>query len=115
MRIFKKLLNAIEREKRKEVLMHLRNMNERQLLDCGFSPHLISEGLKAWPWREEEDSESDSINVDALLGDKPRHVVELQNYSDSELADLSLTRGAINDAVKNGRPGIERKLKKDAA
>ena len=33
----------------------LRSMPERQLEDLGFSPELLQEGVKRWPWRQLEE------------------------------------------------------------
>jgi len=52
MSILSKLLKTQEERARLFTLTHLRSMSERQLVDCGFSPQLISRGVSAWPWRE---------------------------------------------------------------
>ena len=33
----------------------LRSMPERQLEDLGFSPELLQDGVKSWPWRQVEE------------------------------------------------------------
>jgi len=52
MSILSKLLKTQEERARLLTLTHLRSMSERQLVDCGFSPQLISQGVSAWPWKE---------------------------------------------------------------
>lgn len=41
---------AIEMSQRKRTLAYLQTLNERNLLDKGFAPHLISGGLAGYPW-----------------------------------------------------------------
>jgi hypothetical protein len=45
---------AREHTGRAYALGHLRTLSPRLLRDSGFSPELINQGLKAWPWRLEE-------------------------------------------------------------
>ena len=52
MKILSRLVQIQEEQAKRLMLSHLRSMSDRQLVDCGFSPQLISEGVKAWPWRE---------------------------------------------------------------
>lgn len=52
MYIVSKLIENFENHSKRETLAQLRSMSERQLRDCGISPELLSEGVKAWPWRE---------------------------------------------------------------
>lgn len=52
MNIVSKLGEILENQGKRNTLYQLRLMSERQLIDCGYSPELLSEGVKAWPWRE---------------------------------------------------------------
>ena len=116
MSIFKKIIRSLKRSKKRETLYYLRCMPERQLIDCGFSPYLVSEGLKGWPWRlDSTASVSPTIEQLPKNTEEERHVEELQRYSDAELADLGISRGTIRDSVRHGRPGIERFLTDKAA
>ena len=105
MSFFKRIINALQRSRQKEALNYLETMSERQLIDCGFSPMLVSQGLQAWPWR------IDSITPDpailASLSTEQLSIDQLNRYSDVELADLGLRRGMIRDAVHNWRPGVD--------
>ena len=114
MNIVKKIIQSIQNNAHRQTLYHLQNMSDRQLIDCGFSPYLVSEGLKGWPWRTESWTQESSSD-EGLLSIEQRHVEQLQNYSDSELADLGIRRGTIKDCVRNGRPGIERTQTDEAA
>jgi len=55
MNLFRALQNRFGHASRRETLTQLRNLPERQLLDCGISPALLSEGVRSWPWMEEPD------------------------------------------------------------
>ncbi len=114
MSIFKKIIQSFERSGQRKTLYHLRTMPERQLIDCGFSPQLISEGLKSWPWRAESSIEESPGN-EYLNTLEQQHVEQLQSYTDSELRDLGIYRGSILDCVRNGRPGVERSQTDEAA
>jgi len=52
MSLLSKLIKIQEERAKRLTLSQLRLMSDRQLIDCGFSPQLISEGVSAWPWRE---------------------------------------------------------------
>ena len=114
MRYFKNIIQSLQQRKQRETLYYLQNMSDRQLIDCGFSPELVADGLKGSPWRIDSATTETPI-LEHLIKDEQRHVNELQNYSDSELADLALSRGTIRDSVRHGRPGIERSQTHEAA
>lgn len=52
MKLFTKLAVIMENNGKRKTMKQLRLMTDRQLIDCGYSPDLLSEGIKAWPWRE---------------------------------------------------------------
>lgn len=52
MRFFSIFIKSLEDKAKLETLYRLREMSDRQILDCGLSPDLVAEGVKAWPWRE---------------------------------------------------------------
>jgi len=53
-----KHFNLKEYFARREALLRLRALSERSLLDCGISPELLENGVKAWPWKERLDEPS---------------------------------------------------------
>lgn len=114
MSLFKRFVQSLHRSKQREVLSHLQTMTERQLLDCGFSPELVAKGVKAWPWRIEITA-SEKLTLTSKLREEKKAVRQLQRYSDAELFDLGICRGSIPDAVRNGRPGIDRHVNDEAA
>ena len=114
MSFFKRIINSLQRSRQREALNYLENMSERQLIDCGFSPMLVSQGLKAWPWRIDSITPDASV-LDTMLDAEQRNVDQLNRYSDVELADLGIRRGMIQDAVNNGRPGIDDSAVRNAA
>ena len=94
---------------RSRLRQKLLKMDERRLDDIGYSRALLEDGVRAWPWRT-------PIDTIARLGrlnfsdafrrsDYAKAVAELKAYSDAELSDLGLSRGIIEEAVRNGRPG----------
>jgi len=88
--------------------------SDRRLADTGFSRHLLEQGVDAWPWRSETVSASlPFMQLD--LTAKQRAVRELEKYSDRELGDLGISRGSIEDAVANGRAGIDDEQRREAA
>ncbi|MBX2823398.1 MAG: hypothetical protein KTR33_01630 [Gammaproteobacteria bacterium] len=54
MKFVSRLSRFLEIYHRHGVLTQLRTMSDRQLLDCGISPELMEQGVKAWPWRQVE-------------------------------------------------------------
>ncbi len=114
--IFNKFVQSLQRSKQRDTLYYLRCMPERQLIDCGFSPYLVSEGLKGWPWRLDSTTYvSPTVEQLPKTAEEEQHVEELQRYSDAELADLGISRGTIRDSVRHGRLGIERIMRDKAA
>ena len=56
MTYFARMIKYYENKAKVETLNQLRRMPERQLVDLGFSPLLISKGVKGWPWKESAES-----------------------------------------------------------
>lgn len=81
----------------------LLQLDDRTLADINISRELLDTGVKAWPWRIDGDDHADRLAATRVK----TAVRELESYSDVELADLGISRGAIKDAVMNGRPGID--------
>ena len=104
MSLISNIFSWIERSRLRHSLLQL---DARLLADAGFSRALVEAGVRAWPWRAPEEP------VGSLrLGRRPTEsdyraaIAELQSYSDTDLLDLGLTRGAIPEAVRNGRAGF---------
>jgi uncharacterized protein YjiS (DUF1127 family) len=105
MGMFSDLMTWVQRSRLRQRLLR---MDERRLDDIGYSRALLEDGMRAWPWRLPVDSIAGlgRFELDPFRG--PSHakaVAELQAYSDAELSDLGLSRGTIEHAVRNGRPG----------
>ena len=100
------ILTWIERSRLRKALLRL---DERRLNDIGYSRTLLEAGMRYWPWRTPTDPTGGLGRFRFETG--PREpgiadaVAELKAYSDAELADLDLTRGTIEHAVRHGRPG----------
>lgn len=103
-RFTRSLQKAVERSGRARVLAVLRGMDPRTLKDLGYSPELLRKGLSAWPWRLEEAAGTAKMPSSKQIRAAE---TELSSYSDAQLADLGIHRGAISDVVRNGRPGID--------
>jgi len=83
MKFFSRLKNSHEYRARKLTLLQLQSMSDRQLTDCGFSPDLVNQGIKAWPWRElpetgqliqlSKRTESEQINPADEQSEEPAH------------------------------------------
>ena len=103
------------RVERSRLRHNLLQMDDHVLADIGYSRELLEAGLRAWPWR----APSDPAAGLGRLNLAPRQpeidyaaaVAELKSYSDTELQDLGLTRGGIEEAVHNGRPGFPEERK----
>ena len=81
----------------------LMQLDDRTLADINISRELLDQGVKSWPWHMPQDS----VAVASVAQGIRAAVKELDSYSDAELADLGISRGAIVDAVLHGRPGID--------
>ena len=107
MSLMSKLLTWIERSRMRKDLLRL---DPRLLADAGYSHELLAAGVRAWPWRTPAEP---AAGLGALHFGKPLKeadyraaIAELESYSDADLLDLGLSRGAIPEAVRNGRPGF---------
>jgi len=114
----KSLLNTGRTRARRYLL----DRSDRFLLDNGFSRELLERGNGAWPWRLEAvepwapsgagfTAESTRAPVSRRLDSRSKlseAVAELNALSDAELSDLGISRAGIVEAVRRGRPGIDR-------
>jgi uncharacterized protein YjiS (DUF1127 family) len=104
MSLMSKLLTWIKRSRLRNDLLRL---DPRLLVDAGYSPELLEEGVRAWPWRlPAEPAAGLSFARPLTETDYRAAIAELESYSDAELQDLGLSRGAVPEAVRNGRPGF---------
>ena len=107
MSLMSSLRTWIERSRLRKDLLQL---DPRLLEDAGFSLELVEAGVRAWPWRSVAEPAPSlagpSLGRGLTNADYRNAVAELESYSDAELQDLGLSRGAIPDAVRNGRPGF---------
>lgn len=109
-KVFKKLANGYERymtyRGREIARDHLLRCDDRMLADNNFSRELLNQGVDAWPWRTIEEQEH---HLRAAIDHASRRqaIQDLSSMSDSDLDDLGITRGKIEEAVKHGRFGME--------
>lgn len=90
---------------RKRACEVLRGYNDRQLEDMGFSRELLENGESHWPWKIDSVSKIQAAATNEL---KQRQAArELNSFSDTELRDIGVTRGSIDEVVRYGREGIE--------
>jgi uncharacterized protein YjiS (DUF1127 family) len=98
------LTTWIERSRLRKDLLRL---DPRLLADAGFSRALLEAGVRAWPWRTPAEPAAAPLFARPLSEAEYRAAVaELESYSDADLQDLGLSRGAIPEAVRHGRPGF---------
>ena len=104
MPLISKLLTWIERSRLRKDLLRL---DARLLADAGYSRELLEAGVRAFPWRLPAEPPA-APALARVLSDAEYHaaVAELESYSDLELQDLGLSRAAIPEAVRHGRPGF---------
>src|SRR5262245_58722601 len=96
------LFTWIERSRLRHDLLKL---DARLLADAGFSRELLGAGVRVWPWRA-PDEPAEALGPRLTEADYRAGIAELESYTDAELLDLGLSRGAIPEAVRNGRPGF---------
>src|SRR5882757_5149114 len=101
MGMFSDVMTWMQRSRLRQRLLR---MDQRRLDDIGYSRALLEDGVRAWPWRLPVDSIA-GLGRFALGPDYAKAIAELRAYSDADLSDLGLTRGTIEDAVRNGRTG----------
>ncbi len=107
MSLISNIFSWIERSRLRHDLLRL---DARLLADAGFSRELVEAGVCAWPWRAPAEPAEGLGSL--RFGRRPTEadyraaIAELESYSDTDLLDLGLTRGAIPEAVRNGRPGF---------
>lgn len=91
---------------RKQARRILLGQSDHTLEDLGISRAMLETGIKAWPWKIQEDQPAPAAPKKVMSHSKA--IRELNSYSDRELQDIGITRGSIVEAVKKGRTGIER-------
>ena len=96
------VLAAFEKSGRRKALAELNTMSDRTLEDLGISRALLSQGIQSWPWKSS--MESDIVTSKQSKSSEIKAAIrELQSYNDRDLADLGISRGEIEDVVRNGR------------
>lgn len=71
-RFKKSMLDAFEQAGRAKVLVELRRMSPSFLIQVGYSPELLRQGLSAWPWRlTDEASASETKDESAATDGNP--------------------------------------------
>jgi len=102
-----KFLIWIERSRLRQDLLRL---DARLLEDAGFSParsRTASAPGRGAPRPSRPWISAASVRPASWTEAQYRAAVaELQSYSDTDLQDLGLSRAAIPEAVRNGRPGF---------
>jgi uncharacterized protein YjiS (DUF1127 family) len=105
--LISKLVTWFERSRLRQDLLR---MDARTLADIGYSRELLEAGVRGWPWKApvEPAAGLDRLNLRPRLSeaDYATAIAELKASSDADLLDLAITRGGIEDAVRNGRPGF---------
>jgi len=114
MNFFNRILNAIIENRKQEALRYLQSFPPQQLADQGFSKTQMDKGVSGWPWRKDDNVNSEVTNLPTRAEEK-KYVDELRRCSDSELADLGITRGTIRQAVRYGRYGLDGLDQREAA
>jgi len=66
MKFFKRATEYMELTGRVRTMQVLRQLSERQLVDAGISPDLLSLGVKAWPWRVEDEPAPVALKLESL-------------------------------------------------
>lgn len=88
MKFIYRMTEILDHHGKRKTLYQLQLMSERQLVDCGYSPELLSEGIKAWPWRKIPE------NIAPLRSDQ---IVNLSTVSTRiEHADTSPEKSVMN-------------------
>lgn len=97
--------NALVLTGRARARTELLRLNDRRLLDAGFSRELLESGVAAWPWRSDADTaDHRAVDPQAVARQAER---ELRQLSDADLDDLAIARADIPRAVREGRVGFE--------
>lgn len=107
-----KLLSGLERRAAIRVYNHMKHVDPAALGAAGISIDLLAQGPAAYPWRADQNEEASarveiSSAVNVGKSEIRTAIAELQSFSDSELHDLGISRGDIENVVRFGRPGID--------
>jgi len=105
MSLLSSVLTWIERSRLRHDLLRL---DPHLLADAGYSRELLEAGVSAFPWRIPAEPPAGPMFVGRPLSEAEYRaaVAELESYSDADLQDLGLSRAAIPEAVRHGRPGF---------
>ena len=87
------MLDAFEQTGRAKVLVELRRMSPRFLIETGYSPELLQQGLSAWPWRLTDETSASETGEKSATN---------EGCSGTNLANRSITRSIPVDVDRNG-------------
>jgi len=114
MRLFKRIINAIQESKKRELLQYLNGLPDSYIEKHRFSAVLVRQGISAWPWSN--DTQANEIaRLEGHMEQEQATISELNACTDAELTDLDISRLSIEDSVRFGRDGIERISDNEAA
>lgn len=107
--------NSNEMTARRETLNYLLSLDDRLIEDAGFSKELLMKGIKAWPWRPQDDLQDQDMITPFSQKELSTAASTLRSFSDRDLNDLGIGRGEIGYVVKYGRPGYDSDRRLSAA
>jgi uncharacterized protein YjiS (DUF1127 family) len=99
----------------RETRAYLLTLDDRLLEDAGFSRDLLMKGVKAWPWRPDEQLQDQELPHAVSQRELEAAASTLRGFSDKDLRDLGIGRGEIGYVVQHGRQGYDRDRNLSAA
>ncbi|RVU85478.1 DUF1127 domain-containing protein [Leucothrix sargassi] len=105
-KLSERVSTAFELSGHSKVLAHLNTLSDTQLEDLGFSRQLMSQGVAAYPWKENGVSVSSLPTLTetrATSKEIKEAIAELKAYNNRELEDIGISRYEIEEVVLNGR------------
>jgi len=114
MGFFKRIIAVMQESKKRELLHYLNGLPDSYLESLGFSPELVRQGVSAWPWSNDSQT-NEMARLEKYIEQEQASVSQLKECTDAELSDLGISRLSIEQSVRFGRVGIERHDDNEAA
>lgn len=92
-----------ERSGKVRTMNYLRSRSEYQIIEWGFSPALLKQGIHQWPWREADETYSVD-NIKQSISQRSTETVSIESLKNLQPTEIDLSGNSSNIRTNNGHP-----------
>ena len=111
---FKRILKAIQKGKKRELLYYLNGLPDNTLENLGYSPVLLRQGLSAWPWSN-DCLTSEHVRLEEHMAQEQVTMSESNACTATKVTKIGIFQRYIEQSVRVVCDKIERPIDNEAA